>query len=112
MLDFIASSMDFGGNVPMFGDADDGTLLRLDGLQASFSPWRSLLATGALLFHRGDFKLKAGKLDDKTRWLAGPDAQAQFDSLDVEKTRLPMRQTFPEGGYFVLGAGFDTPREI
>ena len=111
MLDFIASTMDCGGNVPMFGDADDGILLRL-APQGDFSPWRSLLATGALLFGRGDFKLKAGGLDDKTRWLFGPDAQAQFDSLDVEKTRLPIRQTFPEGGYFVLGCDFETPREI
>jgi hypothetical protein len=104
--------MDCGGNVPMFGDADDGTLLRLDGFQASFSPWRSLLATGALLFRRGDFKLKSGGLDDKTRWLVGADAQSQFDALDVDRTRLPLRQTFPEGGYFVLGADFDTPREV
>jgi hypothetical protein len=111
MLDFIASTMDCGGNVPMFGDADDGTLLRL-APGAAFSPWRSLLATGALLFHRGDFKLKSGGLDDKTRWLFGCEAQAQFDSLDAEKTRLPIRQTFPEGGYFVLGCDFETPREI
>jgi hypothetical protein len=112
MLDFIASTMDAGGNVPMFGDADDGYLLRLDAGAPGFSPWRSLLATGALLFRRGDFKLKAGELDDKTRWLVGRDAQSQFDALDVDKTRLPIRQTFPEGGYFVLGTDFDTPREI
>jgi hypothetical protein len=112
MLDFVASSMDCGGNVPMFGDADDGYLLRLDAEGARFSPFRSLLATGALLFRRGDFKLKAGPLDDKTRWLFGSGAQAEFDALDVEKTRLPLRQTFPEGGYFVLGSDFDTPREI
>ena len=112
MLDFIASSMDAGGNVPMFGDADDGYLLRLDADGARFSPWRSLLATGALLFRRGDFKLKSAGLDDKTRWLFGAGAQAEFDELDVEKTRLPLRQTFPEGGYFVLGCDFETPREI
>ncbi|MEA3195206.1 MAG: hypothetical protein QOD26_3539 [Betaproteobacteria bacterium] len=112
MMDFIASTMDCGGNVPMFGDADDGYLLRLDGNQTSFSLWRSLLATGALLFRRGDFKLKAGSLDDKTRWLIGSDAQSQFDALDADRTRLPLRQTFPEGGYFVLGCDFDTPREI
>ena len=111
MMDFIASTMDCGGNVPMFGDADDGTLLRL-APDPGFSPWRSLLATGALLFRRGDFKLKSGGLDDKTRWLFGPQAQPQFDSLDAEKTRLPIRQTFPEGGYFVLGCDFETPGEI
>ena len=27
-------------------------------------------------------------------------------------TRLPLRQAFPEGGYYVLGCDFETPREI
>jgi hypothetical protein len=110
MLDYLASIMDAGGNVPQFGDADDGYLTKLS--VEEHSAYRSLLATGAVLFHRGDFKLKAGALDDKTRWLAGPKAEAQYLELDAEKTRLPLRQTFPEGGYYVLGCEFDTPNEI
>ncbi|MGH8732690.1 MAG: alginate lyase family protein, partial [Burkholderiales bacterium] len=111
MLDYLASIMDSGDNVPMFGDADDGLAMRL-APQTDFCPYKSLLASGALLFRRGDFKLKAGRLDDKTRWLFGADADAQFASLDAETTRLPPRQTFPEGGYFVLGCGFETREEI
>ena len=30
MLDYIASIMDVGGNVPNFGDADDAIVARLD----------------------------------------------------------------------------------
>ena len=111
MLDYLASIMDAGGNVPMFGDADDGFAVRL-APQEGFCPYRSLLATGALLFRRGDFKLKARTLDDKSRWLFGAAADAEFAALDGSATRLPIRQTFPEGGYFVLGCGFDTPGEI
>jgi hypothetical protein len=111
MLDYLASIMDVGGNVPMFGDSDDGLAIRLSPAE-DFCPYRSLLATGALLFRRGDFKLKAARLDDKTRWLFGAAADSQFASLDAEATRLPPRQTFPEGGYFVLGCGFETPEEI
>jgi hypothetical protein len=111
MMDFIASIMDAGGNVPMFGDADDGYLVRLDQ-DAQYSPFRSALALGALLFRRGDFKVKAGRLDDKARWLLGRSAAAQYQALEAETTRLPVRQSFPEGGYFILGADFDTPREI
>jgi heparinase II/III-like protein len=110
MLDYLASITDAGGNVPQFGDADDGYVTRL-GVPAE-CPYRSLLATGAVLFGRGDFKLKARRLDDKTRWLLGPKADAQYAELDAEKTRLPLRQTFPEGGYYVLGCEFDTPQEI
>jgi hypothetical protein len=102
MLDFLASVTDVGGHVPDFGDSDaEG------GALAS-----SLLATGAIIFKRGDFKVKARALDDGTRWLLGRDADAQFAALDVEATRLPLRQAFPEGGYFVAGCAFDTPSEV
>ena len=110
MLDYLACIMDAGGNVPRFGDADDAYVTRLAVDQPC--PYRSLLATGAILFRRGDFKMKAGALDDKARWLLGPLADVQYRELDVEKTRLPLRQTFPEGGYYVLGAECDTPSEI
>jgi hypothetical protein len=111
MLDFLASIMDCHGNVPMFGDADDGFLVRLSR-EKKFSEYKSLLATGALLFRRGDFRHKAGRLDDKTRWLLGPQADAQWEALDRPQTRLPPRQQFAEGGYYVLGAEFETPKEI
>ena len=109
MMDFIASVMDAGGNVPMIGDADDG---RASELSPGACPYRSLLALGAVLFKRGDFKLKAQRLDDRARWLLGEGADARFQALDAERTRLPLRQTFPEGGYVVLGCDFDTPREL
>jgi len=111
MLDFLASIMDCRGNVPMIGDADDGYLVRL-AVQEDFSPYKSLLATGAILFKRGDFKHKARSLDDKTRWLLGAAADAQFARIDSERTRVPPRQQFGEGGYYVLGAEFETPSEI
>ena len=109
MMDFLASVMDAGGNVPMIGDADDGMAC---GLAPGACPYRSLLALGALIFKRGDFKLKAGRLDDRARWLIGRCADKRFETLDVERTRLPLRQTFPEGGYAVLGCDFDTPQEL
>ena len=51
-------------------------------------------------------------LDDKARWLFGAEADARFAALDAEKTRLPLRQAYPEGGYYVLGCEFETPNEI
>jgi hypothetical protein len=111
MLDFLAALMDAGGNVPMVGEADEGVLARLSQ-EPGFCPNRSLLATGALLFGRGDFKLKAGRLDDKTRAIVGADAEARYASLDARKRRLPPRRAFTEGGYYVLGCDFDSPQEI
>ena len=111
MLDYLVSIMDAGGNVPMFGDADDGMVVSL-AQGGEFSPCRSLLATGAILFRRGDFRLKAGALDDKTRWLLGSQFEALFQAQDTTQRRVPPRRSFPEGGYYILGCDFETDREI
>ncbi len=110
MLEFIAAVMDAGGHVPMIGDADDAVMVRLSREQA-FCPYRSLLATGAVLFDRGDFKAKARRFDDKSRWLLGDAASERFDALSVA-TAEPARLAFPEGGYYVLGQDLGTPREV
>jgi hypothetical protein len=111
MLEYLASIMDVGGHVPMIGDADDGYAVRLSQ-EPDFCPYRSLLATGAILFRRGDLKAKAGRLDDKTRWLVGADAQREYDTLPAEPHALPVRRVFPDGGYYIVGCDFETDREI
>jgi hypothetical protein len=111
MLEYLASIMDVNGNVPMFGDADDGQVLRL-APAADFSPCRSLLATGAIVFRSGEFKRKAGALDDKTRWLLGAEADALFDGQNAATAKLPPRQAFPAGGYYILGCDLEQASEI
>jgi hypothetical protein len=111
MLEYLASIMDVNGNVPMFGDADDGRVIGL-AQGAGFCPYRSLLATGAIVFRSGEFKRKAGALDDKTRWLLGGDADALFDAQSGATVHLPPRRSFPVGGYYILGCDFETRREV
>ncbi|CAG4882910.1 conserved protein of unknown function [Georgfuchsia toluolica] len=111
MLEYLASIMDVGGNVPMIGDADDGVVANL-AHDEKFCRYRSLLATGAVLFGRSELKTKASTLDDKTRWLLGADAAAVFRSLPVAHDRLPVRRTFPDGGYYILGRDFEGKNEI
>lgn len=111
MMEYLASIMDVAGHVPMIGDADDGAVVRL-APGAGFCPYRSLLATGAILFGRADFKAKAGALDDKTRWLLGPGADAAYAAVPAEKVRLPVHQAFTEGGYYILGRDFEGSDEI
>jgi len=110
MLEYLAAIMDSGGHLPMFGDADDGRIVALSQ-QPQFCPYRSLLATGAALFDRADFAARAGGLDDKTRWLLGAAGEAQFRRA-AGRSRPPERRAFPDGGYYVLGCSFETPREI
>jgi Heparinase II/III-like protein/Heparinase II/III N-terminus len=117
MLDFLASIMDVSGGVPAIGDADQGVLARLEpaggaGSQGGSGVYRSLLASGAVLFDRPEFRLKAGELDDKTRWLLGDAAAARFASIDPSGARLPVRRSFPRAGYYVLGDELETPAEV
>jgi hypothetical protein len=136
MLEFIASLMDVGGNVPMIGDADEGVLVRFvpeegrnagpgavqdadsadvarrDGAAGTrFDVFRSLLATGAILFRRPAMRAKGTVFDDKTRWLLGDEAEGAFTRIDASQA-FPVRRAFPEGGYFILGEDFETPREV
>ena len=111
MLEYLASIMDAGGHVPMFGDSDDGAVARL-AQGEGFCRFRSVLATGAIVFGRGDFKAKAGRLDDKTRWLIGASADRRYEAQNASPRGLPVRTAFPEGGYYILGSDFESAQEI
>jgi hypothetical protein len=115
MLQYIASIMDAGGHVPNFGDADDAIIARLD--PDAHDVYRSLLATGAVLFDSAPLKFKAdrfkaGEIDDKTRWLLGDAAAGRFQAIDLKSVALPIRKDFPSAGYYVLGDRFETNREV
>jgi len=113
MLEFVASIMDAAGNVPAFGDADDGVLVRWAPLDRG-QLFRSLLATGAVLFDRAEFARKAREFDDKSRWLLGDEGEATFARLVSmpHGGARPLPRAFPQGGYYLLGEGFDTAREV
>lgn len=111
MLEFLASIMDAGGNVPMIGDSDDGVVVRLAPGSEPL-PYRALLAIGALLFRRGDFKAKAGRLSEEACWLAGENAAPAFHAIGETPRQLPVRRAFPIGGYYILGCDFETADEI
>jgi hypothetical protein len=113
MLEFIASLMDVGGNVPRIGDADEGVLVRFvpEPPPEKCDVFRSLLSTGAVLFRRPAMRAKGAAFDDKTRWLLGDGAEGVFARIDASKA-FPVRRAFPEGGYFILGEALETAREI
>lgn len=91
------------GTSPLLGDDDGGRLLTLDRRPAS--DFRACLATGAVLFGRGDYKLVAGSPAEETLWLLGPEGLRVFDGI---KAKEPSRQSkaFPAGGYYVMRDGW------
>lgn len=110
MIEFIASIMDVNGNTPMIGDADDGIVNNLSQ-DPYFCPYQSLLATGAVLFNRSDFKNKSKKIDDKTKWLLGLEAENKFQLLPTYSTEH-LKTSFPDGGYYIIGTDFGTNKEV
>ncbi len=111
MLEFIASCMDVGGHLPAFGDSDDAVMVRFCPA-ADFCVFRSLLASGSVLFGRGDFKHKAQEFDDKSRWLLGDAAASEFAVLVSDFSAKRLRRSFTAGGYYVLGSDFETASEV
>jgi hypothetical protein len=120
MLRVIASLMDVSGNMPMVGDSDDAMMVPLSH-EPDFCPYRSLLATGAVLFDRADLARKAGRLDDKTRWLLSSRPEfvdepaaldARFDALVARGVLVPVIRAFPDAGYYLLGGDFEAPTEV
>ena len=111
MLEYLASVIDVGGNVPMFGDADDGYVVSLS-TEPGFCPYRSLLATGAVLFNRAEFREKAGDFDEKSFALLGVQGRDLYRMLPAAGQTRPTRRSFPEGGYYILGSKFETLSEV
>jgi hypothetical protein len=69
------------GAPPRFGDDDGGRLFdpRRNGSEHLLDP----LATGAILFNRGDYKAAAGQLREETIWLVGPEGVRVWDELEA-----------------------------
>jgi hypothetical protein len=71
------------GAPPLLGDDDGGRVFdpRRNRSQHLLDP----LATGAVLFHRGDFKAAAGELREETIWLLGEQGVAEWDRLQTQR---------------------------
>ena len=80
MLDALAL-LSRAGAPPQLGDDDGGRLFdpRRNRAEHMFDP----LATGAVLFQRGDWKALAGDVREETLWLLGSSAVSEFDKLNA-----------------------------
>ena len=98
--DFLIHLMDGHGEVAHIGDSDDAWVVRLDA-RAEVNNFRSLLATGAALFRRADFKAAAGRWDEKSQWLLGDEGFDAFQALP-DAPNVVESKVFPQGGYTAL----------
>jgi hypothetical protein len=71
------------GAPPRLGDDDGGRVF--DPARNRSEHMLDPLATGAVLFARGDFKAGAGELREETIWLLGEQGVAEWDRLEKEQ---------------------------
>ena len=91
------------GTTPLFGDDDGGRLAMLDVRAAN--DFRGTLATGSLLFDRGDYKFVADGAAEELFWLTGVEELRRFDSI-VTTPPSETSKAFHDGGYFVMRDGW------
>jgi heparinase II/III-like protein len=101
MCEFVEAYTKPDGTIPLIGDADDGRVQKL-GVQ-DINDHRYLLAAGAVLFRRADFKRGAGQAPDETFWLLGPAGAEAFDAIARDAAPLASK-AFDSGGFYVLRA--------
>ncbi len=101
-VEFSRWSMQPDGRHPMIGDNDDAMAFYF-GKRAVWD-FRQLLALGALLFHRGDFKTAAGEFDEACLWLFGAESHQRFQSLEGAAPEQGSR-LFADSGYAILRSG-------
>ncbi|KNY26589.1 heparinase II/III family protein [Pseudobacteroides cellulosolvens] len=106
MMEFLASLENFQGDFPQIGDEDFGFVININ--QIEYSPYRSLLNTGAFIFNRKDFLKDNWPIDDKTLFLLNIGGFAPSCKPQEAK---PLRFRFDEGGYYILGTGLNTDKE-
>lgn len=99
MLDFLAHTTAPNGDLALWGDADDGRALGLE--RGPFADVRWLLAAGAALFERGDWKRTAGSFGLPAFLLLGAPGRAAWDCLD-DCTPQRTSRAFESAGVVIL----------
>lgn len=91
------------GSAPAFGDCDDarGIWCRSD----CPLEYRSLLALGALLFERADFKAAADGSTEELLWLYGPRALETFEAMEA-RTPAHTSTAYVDAGYCIMRGGW------
>ncbi|WP_020529914.1 alginate lyase family protein [Flexithrix dorotheae] len=100
IISFIFNLMDNYGNIPFYGDEDDGKVFILH-TSAPFDNFKSLLISGSVLYNKSEYKKKGGGFDSKNLILFGQDGLEKFNKLEgSEKT--DKSKYYKESGHFLF----------
>ncbi len=101
MARYLNVMLDVKYNYPMYGDGDDGFLLRPDS-GGHFNNFRSLLTAFATYFKDSSLKRSDAAWDDKNQLIFDHEGKASFDALIVGGDCACKNEFFVESGHFVF----------
>jgi len=102
ILFFIYYLMDLNGNVPYYGDDDDGKVVSLSF--ESHNNFQSLLTSGTVLFGDPRFKSRAEGFDLKNQLLFGKKGEEKFESIPTPRSTSESK-IYLEEGHFIVKKG-------
>ena len=79
IFEYILALVDIGGNIPNYGDGDDGKVVSF--VNTRFNNFLSLFTSASILFNDGKFKLKNTDYDLKNQILFGNNGKDIYESL-------------------------------
>lgn len=100
MATYLDKMLDVHGNYPMYGDGDDGFILRLDD-KKTFNNFTSILSAFAAFFKDESLKRTDAAWTNKCSLLLGKSGKAQFEKLQT-KGNPDRNSFFPQSGHFVF----------
>ncbi len=104
VLDYIFSLMDQRGNLPFYGDEDDGKVVFFDCDPPD--NFRSLLVSGVILFENAAWKNRTTNLDNKNLVLFGEAGRQVYERVSADTTPTPSR-FYTSEGHFILRTAND-----
>lgn len=105
MIEFVMHYARPDGKIPNVGDADDGIWFAFsEKVLRVRDDHRYLLALGAVLFQRRDFKALANGDREYVQRVLGDEGAAAWDRVESE-TALPASRDFPDGGFYFMRSG-------
>ena len=104
MTEFVLYTLRPDGTAPSFGDADDARGIFV--YQDCVKDYLGLLALGATIYQRGDFKYVAKGIAEEVFWLLGEEGVNRF--LDIEaKKPAASSMALEDAGYYAMRDGWN-----
>ncbi len=100
-FEFVAAFVEGGGNLPLYGDYDDGYVLDLGDRS---NQALAMLSVAGAIFNRSDFTALAGDHNERSFWQLNPDSLAT--DVDASQSVIKLEsKAFTDTEYYLLQSG-------